>query len=432
MHSFVGTAGALRFLSTQRRVCRRRPTCTAQTNSVPLEDRDVPDAHRGLHESLYGGGDAAAIHGEGSRVSVTLPSAFNSDGTTRFSVAVLLEQLKARTAGVYRIIDIHDNVSYIGLSRDVALSVRAHQMQHGENLVAFVHVRTFAFPSRARLERVRNEWLAVLPAPPPGNVASWDSAAAASATAMTPERRAEFESAKRKLRQAMADPLLYRESEHDELDSEAMRNAVENDDWSAEIDRQTAATAAPVGAVAPDSATTAHTPMVSPFAEAVSDVPDVKRLALTESNVEHVLDDVRPMLQADGGDVKLVGIAHGEIAVRLVGACGTCSAASTTLRMGIERALRAAFGDAMVALREVGGDGGSGRAPLSVESVDAVLDAEVRDAIAMLGGDVVVMAADAADGVVSLRYKGPDQLAYGIELVVREKVAGVRDVAFVK
>jgi len=56
--------------------------------------------------------------------------------------------------------------------------------------------------------------------------------------------------------------------------------------------------------------------------------------------VEAVLEQVRPTLQADGGDVELVDIEDGVVSVKLTGACGGCPMASMTLKNGIERILR--------------------------------------------------------------------------------------------
>ncbi|PLY02623.1 MAG: hypothetical protein C0624_08085 [Desulfuromonas sp.] len=57
--------------------------------------------------------------------------------------------------------------------------------------------------------------------------------------------------------------------------------------------------------------------------------------------VEEVLNEVRPMLQADGGDVELVEVAEdGVVSVKLTGACGSCPMSTMTLKMGIERALK--------------------------------------------------------------------------------------------
>lgn len=57
--------------------------------------------------------------------------------------------------------------------------------------------------------------------------------------------------------------------------------------------------------------------------------------------VESVLNRVRPMLRADGGDVELVGIEGGVVKVRLKGTCGGCPFAAMTIKNGIEAALKA-------------------------------------------------------------------------------------------
>ncbi|MGC8965731.1 MAG: NifU family protein [Caldimicrobium sp.] len=57
--------------------------------------------------------------------------------------------------------------------------------------------------------------------------------------------------------------------------------------------------------------------------------------------VEKALEKVRPMLQADGGDVELVEVTpEGVVKVRLQGACGSCPMSMMTLKMGIERYLK--------------------------------------------------------------------------------------------
>ena len=56
--------------------------------------------------------------------------------------------------------------------------------------------------------------------------------------------------------------------------------------------------------------------------------------------VEAVLNEVRPMLVADGGNVELVDVDEGVVKVKLTGACGGCPMASMTLKNGIERMLK--------------------------------------------------------------------------------------------
>ncbi|RLB73099.1 MAG: NifU family protein [Deltaproteobacteria bacterium] len=59
-----------------------------------------------------------------------------------------------------------------------------------------------------------------------------------------------------------------------------------------------------------------------------------------KERVEEVLDLIRPMLQADGGDVELVDVSeNGVVSVKLTGACGSCPMSTMTLKMGIERNL---------------------------------------------------------------------------------------------
>ena len=57
-------------------------------------------------------------------------------------------------------------------------------------------------------------------------------------------------------------------------------------------------------------------------------------------NVEKVLEQIRPSLQADVGDVELVKVKDGVVSLRLTGACGCCPMSTATLKMGIERMLK--------------------------------------------------------------------------------------------
>ena len=63
-------------------------------------------------------------------------------------------------------------------------------------------------------------------------------------------------------------------------------------------------------------------------------------MALTIENVEKVLDELRPFLMADGGNVEVVELDGPIVKVRLQGACGSCPSSTMTLKMGIERKMR--------------------------------------------------------------------------------------------
>ena len=60
-----------------------------------------------------------------------------------------------------------------------------------------------------------------------------------------------------------------------------------------------------------------------------------------EDQVKAALENVRPVLQADGGDVEFVSMAgDGTVSVKLTGACGTCPMAQMTLKMSVEEYLK--------------------------------------------------------------------------------------------
>ena len=59
-----------------------------------------------------------------------------------------------------------------------------------------------------------------------------------------------------------------------------------------------------------------------------------------ETLLEETLEYIRPALQADGGDLILMGTQGGTVTLQLVGACGGCPMSTMTLTAGIERILR--------------------------------------------------------------------------------------------
>lgn len=56
--------------------------------------------------------------------------------------------------------------------------------------------------------------------------------------------------------------------------------------------------------------------------------------------VSDVLETIRPMLLADGGNVALISVEDGIVKLQLQGACGSCPMSQLTLKMGIERELK--------------------------------------------------------------------------------------------
>jgi Fe-S cluster biogenesis protein NfuA len=61
---------------------------------------------------------------------------------------------------------------------------------------------------------------------------------------------------------------------------------------------------------------------------------------IMKEQVAAVLEEIRPSLQADGGDIELVDVVDGVVKVRLKGACAGCPMSQMTLSNGVERVLK--------------------------------------------------------------------------------------------
>jgi len=59
-----------------------------------------------------------------------------------------------------------------------------------------------------------------------------------------------------------------------------------------------------------------------------------------EQKIRQKLEEMRAMLQADGGDMEIVAIEGKTVKLKLQGACGCCPHATMTIKQGIERMLR--------------------------------------------------------------------------------------------
>ncbi len=63
--------------------------------------------------------------------------------------------------------------------------------------------------------------------------------------------------------------------------------------------------------------------------------------ASIRAKVEHIINQIRPQLQGDGGDIRLVDVLeNGTVLVELQGACGSCPHSRMTLKNGVENVLK--------------------------------------------------------------------------------------------
>jgi Fe-S cluster biogenesis protein NfuA len=59
-----------------------------------------------------------------------------------------------------------------------------------------------------------------------------------------------------------------------------------------------------------------------------------------QKRVQKALDEIRPQIQADGGDVELVAVEKQTVKVRLTGHCAGCPMAAMTLKQGVEALIK--------------------------------------------------------------------------------------------
>ncbi|KAK1612168.1 hypothetical protein QYE76_035841 [Lolium multiflorum] len=143
----------------------------------------------------------------------------------------------------------------------------------------------------------------------------------------------------------------------------------------------------------------------------------VRVLPLTEENVERVLDEVRPSLMADGGNVALHEIDGLVVVLMLQGACGSCPSSTMTLKMGIETRLR----DKIPEILEVEQihDTETGL-ELNTENVEKLLD-EIRPYLSGTGGGSLELVQ--IDGfVVKIQISGPAASVMTVRVAVTQKL----------
>ncbi|XP_064959449.1 nifU-like protein 3, chloroplastic isoform X4 [Musa acuminata AAA Group] len=153
-------------------------------------------------------------------------------------------------------------------------------------------------------------------------------------------------------------------------------------------------------------------------------------LPLTEENVELVLDEVRPSLMADGGNVALHEIDGLVVVLKLQGACGSCPSSTMTLKMGIETRLRDKIPEIEAVEQILDTETGL---ELNEENVEKVL-AEIRPYLAGTGGGLLELV-QINDFIVKVRLSGP---AAGVMTVrvaltqkLREKIASIAAVQLI-
>ncbi|XP_022998589.1 nifU-like protein 2, chloroplastic [Cucurbita maxima] len=155
----------------------------------------------------------------------------------------------------------------------------------------------------------------------------------------------------------------------------------------------------------------------TPVIRAVATSNSALELPLTAENVESVLDEVRPYLIADGGNVALHEIDGNVVRLKLQGACGSCPSSVTTMKMGIERRLMEKIPE-IVAVEPIA-DEETGL-ELNEDNIEKVLE-EIRPyLIGAAGGSLELVGIE--EPIVKVRITGPAAGVMTVRVAVTQKL----------
>ncbi|CAL5221129.1 g3265 [Coccomyxa viridis] len=140
-------------------------------------------------------------------------------------------------------------------------------------------------------------------------------------------------------------------------------------------------------------------------------------LELTDENVEMVLDEIRPYLMADGGNVELVEIDGPVVYLRLQGACGSCPSSLTTMTMGIKRRLQEKIPEILEIEQLMDESQGL---ELTEGNIETVLD-EIRPYLVGTGGGGLELV-EISGPIVKVRITGPAASVMTVRVAVTQKL----------
>lgn len=163
---------------------------------------------------------------------------------------------------------------------------------------------------------------------------------------------------------------------------------------------------------------TSTSPKVSPVPTSSDDADVATFLELTKENVEAVLDEMRPYLLSDGGNVSIADIDGATVKLQLEGACGTCPSSTMTMQMGLERRLR----ERIPEIEEVIQAEPEGP-PLTPEGIESTLD-EVRPFLNVAGGtiELLELITDSAVPTARLRMTGTGAAINSVKIEITHRL----------
>lgn len=421
------------------------PVQISPWTTIPRNDRYIPlppvsssppknyiSSQRGVNSSTKKNSESSSNSSSKSNTpSADFDKAPTFDGKMVFPTRALTAGLAGHTvAAVYAIMNkkykrgSDDNewghCEHIGYTRDLNEDIQSHIETYGAR-VAHIRALSFAYPQRVAMMEVASRWKdQVIQA---GGNGEWVDIA-------VDENASDFEKEEERRRQQMIELMIENAAYEDDDDE------FEYDDEDGDFTRYPSPTPRAVTEdVDEDPSDAGSDGVISPFANSDETSEDnhnrtpAEKPLFSFETVDKILDEVRPYLIQDGGNVSVQSVDMDTKNVYLVleGACGSCPSSTTTMQLGIERVLRENFDDL--------GDVMQVEDPLAEATeltLRAAVEAEVQrisPAVSAMGGVVEILKVDPI-GLVELSFRGPNRVQHGLELAIRD-VPFVKHVKFV-
>jgi Fe-S cluster biogenesis protein NfuA len=370
---------------------------------------------------------------DNSNANDILNKAPTFNGQLTLPIKVLLAGLKNhKVAAVYAVLSTKSNawkeVSYIHITRDLNADVQDLVEKYGTDQIKFVRALSFAYPQKSAMTEVGDRWRGMvmneggtLDGFHDANVvaSSVDAGQEVDANGRTAEEKEEL------IR------LMMETADFDDDDEFEF----EDNDVPLFVDTTTTTSAAAVA----DASSTEETMVESPFdADSDANIPSYStttpetKLEFNKETIDKVLDEIRPYLISDGGNVSVHHINEETRSVYLTleGACGSCPSSTVTMQMGIERVLKEHFENMgeVAQVEQMEGEGGDSDEGLTMEAVMSEVN-RIKPAITAMGGVIRIIDVDPL-GVVEVEFRGANKVQQGLELALRD-VPKVKHVKFV-
>ncbi|KAL3787700.1 hypothetical protein HJC23_012126 [Cyclotella cryptica] len=157
------------------------------------------------------------------------------------------------------------------------------------------------------------------------------------------------------------------------------------------------------------TATATYTPLPS----------DDEPLDLTWDNVDLVLEEMRPYLLQDGGNVAISEIDGPIVKLELQGACGTCPSSTQTMKMGLERKLKERIPEIQEVIQAM-----PDSPDLNEEQINVVLDT-VRPFLQVAGGTIDIASITGEGGLqptITLKMEGSAASLNSVKLEIAQRL----------